>query len=61
VGGVFMFNYVTTLVLDKMGRIVIPSKVRESMGLEKGCALVLNYDGTKIIIEKVETKNENEN
>lgn len=51
-----MFNYVTTLVLDKMGRIVIPAKVREGMGLEKGCALVLSYDGNNIKIEKVETK-----
>lgn len=54
-------NYITTLVIDKHGRIVIPSRVRSEMKLKEGNALTLKYDGFQIIIEKVENENENEN
>jgi AbrB family looped-hinge helix DNA binding protein len=50
-----MNNYLSTLVLDKHGRIVIPSRVRKDMGLNEGDALVLKYDGCQITIEKGET------
>jgi AbrB family looped-hinge helix DNA binding protein len=63
IGGesVGMNRYLSTLVLDKHGRIVIPVRVRNEMGLNEGDALVLKYDGYQITIEKGEKKHENEN
>jgi AbrB family looped-hinge helix DNA binding protein len=49
-----MDRYLSTLVLDKHGRIVIPSRVRKEMGLNEGDALILKYDGCQITIEKGE-------
>jgi AbrB family looped-hinge helix DNA binding protein len=50
-----MNQYLSTLVLDKHGRIVIPVRVRNEMGLNEGDALILKYDGCQITIEKGET------
>jgi AbrB family looped-hinge helix DNA binding protein len=47
-------TYVTTLVLDKVGRIVIPVQVRKEMNLVEGAAIRLSFDGEKITIEKGE-------
>lgn len=49
-----MEKYLSTLVLDKHGRIVIPSRVRKDMGLNEGDALILKYDGCQITIDRVE-------
>jgi AbrB family looped-hinge helix DNA binding protein len=51
-----MNQYLTTLVLDKHGRIVIPSRVRKEMGLYEGDAIILKYDGCQITIEKGENR-----
>ncbi|MDP4170154.1 MAG: AbrB/MazE/SpoVT family DNA-binding domain-containing protein [Bacillota bacterium] len=51
-----MNQYLSTLVLDKHGRIVIPVRVRNEMGLNEGDALILKFDGFQITIEKGENK-----
>jgi AbrB family looped-hinge helix DNA binding protein len=49
-----LFPYVTTLVLDDKGRIVIPQKVRDMMGLVKGSGLKLEFVEGQITIRRVE-------
>lgn len=53
-----MFPYVTTLILDKKGRIVIPQKVREEMGLGESAAVVLGFEHQTITIKKGKKQND---
>lgn len=55
-----MFPYVTSLILDGKGRVVIPSRVRESLGLKPGDIVKLEFLGNVITLN-VEEKGENEN
>lgn len=45
---------VTTL--DKFGRVIIPKKFREHLGINLGTTLNISEDGTRIIIEPVQEK-----
>lgn len=45
---------VTTL--DKFGRVIIPKKLREHLGIRLGTTLNISEDGTRIIIEPVQEK-----
>jgi len=39
--------------LDKFGRVVIPKRVREDLGLQPGAVLKINQDEQKIFMEPV--------
>lgn len=45
---------VTTL--DKFGRVIIPKKFREHLGIDIGTTLNISDDGTRIVIEPVQEK-----
>jgi AbrB family looped-hinge helix DNA binding protein len=53
--------YKSTILVDDKGRIVIPQKVREEMGLKRGSTLILEYlrGGQLMIME--DKRNENSN
>lgn len=55
-----MFPYVTSLILDGKGRIVIPARVRESLNLKPGDVVKLEFLGNVITLN-VEGNGENEN
>jgi len=42
------------ITLDKFGRVLIPKKMRETMGLVKESQVNLKYEENKIVIENVE-------
>jgi len=37
--------------VDKQGRVVIPSRMRETLGLKSGGGVVIRIDGSRLIIE----------
>jgi len=39
--------------LDRFGRVVIPKRVREDLGLQPGAVLKINQDEQKILMEPV--------
>lgn len=45
---------VTTL--DKFGRVIIPKKFRERLGIDLGTTLNISEDGARIVIEPVQEK-----
>ncbi|KAB2845213.1 MAG: AbrB/MazE/SpoVT family DNA-binding domain-containing protein [Melioribacteraceae bacterium] len=45
---------VTTL--DKFGRLIIPKKFREDLGINSNTALNISEEGNRIVIELVEDK-----
>ena len=45
---------VTTL--DKFGRVLIPKKFREHLGINSGTTLNISEDGVRIVIEPVKEK-----
>lgn len=45
---------VTTL--DKFGRVIIPKKFREHLGINLGTALNISEDGARIVLEPVQEK-----
>ncbi len=45
---------VTTL--DKFGRVIIPKKIREHLGIHLGTTLNISEDGARIVIEPVQEK-----
>lgn len=45
---------VTTL--DKFGRVIIPKKIREHLGINLGTTLNISEDGARIVIEPVQEK-----
>lgn len=45
---------VTTL--DKFGRVIIPKKLREQMGITPGTILNIDQDGSRIFIEPVQAE-----
>lgn len=52
-----MFVYMDNLVIDKQGRIVIPSKIRKDLGIVEGDMIRLEYqDGIiqMFLVEKDE-------
>ncbi len=42
--------------LDKFGRVIIPKKIREHLGISSGTTLNISEDGTRIVIEPVQEK-----
>ena len=42
--------------LDKFGRVIIPKKLREHLGINLGTTLNISEDGTRIVIEPVQEK-----
>ncbi len=40
--------------IDEVGRLVLPKKVREPLGIGKGDAIRIYTEGDKIILEKVQ-------
>ncbi|MEM8526374.1 MAG: AbrB/MazE/SpoVT family DNA-binding domain-containing protein [Bacteroidota bacterium] len=40
-----------TITLDRYGRILIPKKIREALGIRENMNLQLNQEGNQIIIE----------
>jgi AbrB family looped-hinge helix DNA binding protein len=57
-GGKMLEGYKTTLTMDSKGRIVIPIKVREAMGMKEADLLALVYqDGViEIFVTELEKK-----
>ena len=43
-----------TVTIDKAGRLVVPKKVRERLGLKSGDRLSMDVVGERIEIEKIE-------
>lgn len=41
----------TTITVDKYGRIVIPKRVRDKMGLKPGATLDLTVRGNEIVLK----------
>jgi AbrB family looped-hinge helix DNA binding protein len=48
---------VMVTTIDKFGRIIIPKKFRERIGISSETTLNISEDGKKIIIEPVEDNN----
>lgn len=42
--------------LDKFGRVIIPKKIRESLGIDVKSTLNISEDGKRIVIELVPEK-----
>jgi AbrB family looped-hinge helix DNA binding protein len=57
-GGDMLLQYMTTLVLDDKGRIVIPQKVRDLLELKRGSTLILKCEMNQITLESGEKENE---
>lgn len=58
-----MFGYKTVITIDEKGRIVIPSKVREELGVIRGDMMALEYqDGviTLFVVDKEKLFNKGE-
>jgi AbrB family looped-hinge helix DNA binding protein len=53
-GIVFMVKKVEDAIkVDKQGRLVLPSHIREAFGIKQGGQLTIRIDGSKAIIEPV--------
>ena len=52
-GGNIMVNTGIIKSLDKLGRIVIPKKLRKGFNIEQGTQIEVKLDGDKIILKKV--------
>ena len=52
-GGDIMVNTGIIKSLDKLGRIVIPKKLRKGFNIEQGTQIEIKLDGDKIILKKV--------
>lgn len=50
-----LLNYKTVSVLGDKGRVVLPAKIREAMQIEKGDALVIEYQDGIIQIYAIDT------
>ncbi|MCS4540614.1 MAG: AbrB/MazE/SpoVT family DNA-binding domain-containing protein, partial [Thaumarchaeota archaeon] len=37
--------------VDKQGRLVLPSRIRESLGLKEGGIVTVRLDGSRLVIE----------
>jgi len=47
-----MVNIVeNSITLDKQGRLVLPSHIREALGLKNGGHITIRLDGSRIILE----------
>jgi len=40
-----------SVVVDRQGRLVLPSKIREALGLKEGGHVSIRLDGSRIILE----------
>ena len=40
-----------TIRVDRQGRLVLPSRIRESLGLKEGATLLIRLDGSRVILE----------
>lgn len=45
-----MVNMVATVELDKLGRIVVPKKVRDAVGLRAGDPLKIEVRGNEVVL-----------
>ena len=52
-GGDIMVDTGIIKSLDKLGRIVIPKKLRKGFNIEQGTQIEVKLDGDKIILKKV--------
>lgn len=41
--------------IDEVGRLVLPKKVREPLGIQKGDAIMIYTEGDRIILQKVQS------
>ena len=46
-------NMVNSVMIDKQGRLVLPSQFREALGLKGGGEVTIRLDGSRVIIEPV--------
>jgi len=42
-----------TIRVDKQGRLVLPSRIRKSLGLKEGATVSIRLDGSKLVLEPV--------
>jgi len=42
-----------TTKVDKQGRLVLPSRIREALDLKEGGSVTLRLDGSRVVIEPV--------
>ncbi|MEM2920802.1 MAG: AbrB/MazE/SpoVT family DNA-binding domain-containing protein [Candidatus Bathyarchaeia archaeon] len=40
-----------SIIIDKQGRLVLPSRIREALGLKEGGQLTVRLDGSRVILE----------
>ncbi len=48
-----MSSHILHANIDKFGRIVLPKKMREHLGIEAGCAIQVEEEEDKIILRAV--------
>jgi len=46
-------NMENAVTIDKQGRMVLPSQIREALGLKEGGEVTVRLDGSRVIIEPV--------
>jgi AbrB family looped-hinge helix DNA binding protein len=44
-------NVEDVIIIDKQGRLVLPSRIREALGLKEGGRLTVRLDGSRVILE----------
>ncbi len=44
-------NVENAIKVDKQGRLVLPSQVREAIGIKRGGQVILRIDGSKVMLE----------
>lgn len=44
-------NVENSITIDKQGRLVLPSHVREALGLKEGGHVTMRFDGSRVILE----------
>jgi AbrB family looped-hinge helix DNA binding protein len=40
-----------TIKVDRQGRLVLPSRIRETLGLKEGGSIFIRVDGSRVVLE----------
>jgi AbrB family looped-hinge helix DNA binding protein len=44
-------NMENSITIDKQGRLVLPSHIREALGLKEGGHVIIRLDGSRVVLE----------